>query len=73
MFEIQEDHARKILIVALLVNAAIANVSKLVKNIMTAWMKIVVCTTSAWLFPAKGFVAPIDPTLLSLLFVQGVP
>ena len=42
MFEIQENHVRKILIVALAVNATMANVSKLVKTIMTAHMKIVV-------------------------------
>ena len=66
MFEMQEDHVRRILIVALSVNAAMANVSKLVKTILTAWMKIDVCTISAWLFSSKGFVAPIDPTLLSL-------
>ena len=36
MFEIQEDHVRKILIVALLVNASMTNVVKLVKTIMTA-------------------------------------
>ena len=42
MFEIQEDHVRKILIVALAVNATMANVSKLVKTIMTACMEIIV-------------------------------
>ena len=36
MFEIQEDHVRKIMIVAVAVNASMANVSKLVKTIMTA-------------------------------------
>ena len=36
MFKIQEDHVKKILIVALSVNATMANVSKLVKTIMTA-------------------------------------
>ena len=46
MFEIQEDHVRKILIVALAVNATMdltmENVSKLVKTIMTACMEIIV-------------------------------
>ena len=44
MFEIQEDHVRKILIVALThgVNASMTNVSKHVKTIGTAHMKIIV-------------------------------
>ena len=42
MFEIQEDHVRKILIVALAVNATMENVSKLVITIMTACMEIIV-------------------------------
>ena len=42
MFKIQEDHVKKILIVALAVNATMANVSKLVKTIMTACMEIIV-------------------------------
>ena len=47
MFKIQEDHVRKILIVALTVNAAMTNVSKLVKAIMTAHMKMIVWTIFA--------------------------
>ena len=57
MFEIQEDHVRKILIVVsginhlfypwLLVDASMTNVSKLVKTIMTAHIKINVGTKSA--------------------------
>ena len=42
MFEIQEDHVKKILIVASKVNAPMANVPKVVKTIMTAHMKIIV-------------------------------
>ena len=49
MFEIQEDHVRKILIVALTlngINASMTNVSKFVKTIVktmeTADMKIIV-------------------------------
>ena len=42
MFEIQEDHVMKILIVAKKVNAPMAYVSKLVMTIMTACMKIIV-------------------------------
>ena len=42
MFEIQEDHATKILSVAKKVNATMANVSKLVITIMTACMMIIV-------------------------------
>ena len=55
MFEIQEDHVRKILIVALRINglnASMTNVSKLVKTIvktiMTANMKIIVRTISVF-------------------------
>ena len=55
MFEIQEDHVRKILIVALMINglnALMTNVSKLVKTIvktiMTANMKIIVRTISVF-------------------------
>ena len=68
MFEIQEDHATKILSVAKKVNATMANVSKLVKTIMTAWMMIIVWTICACpkQVSAEGLVAPIDPTLLSL-------
>ena len=42
MFEIQEDHATKILSVVKKVNATMANVPKLVKTIMTAHMEIIV-------------------------------
>ena len=47
MFEIQEDHVIKILIVASKVNVPMANVPKVVKTIMTAHMKIIVSTISA--------------------------
>ena len=42
MFEIQEDHVRKILIVALTdgINASMTNVSKLVKTIGAAHMDL---------------------------------
>ena len=45
MFEIKENHARKIVIVEAI--ALIANVSKLVKTILTAHMNINVGTISA--------------------------
>jgi hypothetical protein len=47
MFEIQEDHVKKLLIVASKVNAPMANVPKLVKTTMTAHMKMNVWTISA--------------------------
>ena len=47
MFEIQEDHVKMILSVAKKVNAKMANVSKVVKTIMTAYMMIIVQTISA--------------------------
>ena len=42
MFEIQEDHVSKTLIVALMILASMENVSKLVKTIMTALTKNIV-------------------------------
>ena len=47
MFEIQENHVMKILSVAKKVNAKVANVSKVVKTIMAAHMKINVGMKSA--------------------------
>jgi hypothetical protein len=46
VFEIQEDHVKKIVIVAVKVIASISNVFKLVKTKMTACIKINVWTKS---------------------------
>ena len=78
MFEIQEDSVVYIPIVAFAINAetarhlqpkhlqaqyTMANVSKLVKTVMTVCMKIIVCTIFVFpeQFSSKGLVAPIDP------------
>ena len=64
MFEIQENHVRKTVIVEVI--ALMANVSKLVKTIMTACIKINVGTKSACPRDVK-YIEIVDRTTNALL------
>ena len=57
MFEIQEDHVSKTLIVALMILALMENVSKLVKTIMTVLTKNIVKMISAYPRYVKSIVS----------------